>query len=291
MEAIRPRKPPRDRALAHAARGGAARERGAAAGTQISGAAKSLDKLAIYRQNGGRWIEWDRISVPLFTKIPFFEGLTPAEAETFARGCAWKRFDQGELMVDFEDCSTDVYFIVSGDVRVLMRGAGGKEMIFGDLGPDQFFGEMAAIDGEKRSANVTALTKVETCIMPASVFKSIIFSTPAICERLLKLMTNRLRASNVRLFERSVLDLRHRLYAELLRLAHPRHGVEGQSIISPPPLQQDLAARIGCRREQISREIHAMIEEGLAEKAKGGLVILHPKLLVSRISASLAEAD
>ena len=215
------------------------RERGAAAGTQISGAAKSLDKLAIYRQNGGRWIEWDRISVPLFTKIPFFEGLTPGEAETFARGCAWKRFDQGELMVDFEDCSTDVYFIVSGKVRVLMRGAGDKEMIFGDLGPDQFFGEMAAIDGEKRSANVTALTKVETCIMPASVFKSIIFSTPAICERLLKLMTNRLRASNVRLFERSVLDLRHRLYAELLRLAHPRHGVEGQSIISPPPLQQD----------------------------------------------------
>ena len=144
---------------------------------------------------------------------------------------------------------------------------------------------MAAIDGAKRSANVTALTKVEACIMPASVFKSIIFSSPAICERLLTLMTTRMRASNARLFERSVLDLRHRLYAELLRLARPRHGVEGQSIISPPPLQQDLAARIGCRREQISREIHAMIEEGLAEKAKGGLVILHPKLLENRISA------
>jgi len=252
---------------------------------------KILDKIGVYRQNSGRWIEWDRISVPLFAKIPFFEGLVPSEAESFARGCVWKRFDQGELVVDFEDSSTDVYFIISGEVRVLMRGAGGKEMIFGYLGPDQFFGEMAAIDGRKRSANVTALTKVEVCIMPASVFKSIIFSSPAICERLLTLMTTRLRASNARLFERSVLDLRHRLYAELLRLAHPRHGVEGQSIISPPPLQQDLAARIGCRREQISREIHAMIEEGLAEKAKGGLVILHPKLLESRISASLAEAD
>ncbi len=256
-----------------------------------SGAAKSLDKFVIYRQNGARWIEWDRASVPLFAKIPFFEGLAPGEAETFARGCVWRRFDQGELVVDFEDCSTDVYFIVSGEVRVLMRGAGGKEMIFGDLGPDQFFGEMAAIDGAKRSANVTALTRVEVCIMPASIFKSIIFSSRAICERLLRLMTSRMRASNARLFERSVLDLRHRLYAELLRLARPRHGVEGQSIISPPPLQQDLAARIGCRREQISREIHAMIEEGLAEKAKGGLVILHPKLLENRISASLAEAD
>jgi CRP-like cAMP-binding protein len=229
--------------------------------------------------------------VSLSAKIPFFEGLEPAEAESFARGCAWKRFECGELVVDYDDGSTDVYFIISGDARVLVRASGGKEMIFGDLGAGQFFGEMAAIDGAKRSANVTALTKVELCVMPASVFKSIVFSSPKICERLLTLLTTRLRASNARLFERSVLDLRHRLYAELLRLARPRRGFEGQSIVSPPPVQQDLAARIGCRREQISREIHAMIDDGLAEKAKGGLVILHPKLLESRISASLAEAD
>ncbi len=227
----------------------------------------------------------------LVAKIPFFEGLDQAETENLARGCAWKRFDHGELVVDFDDCSTDVYFIIAGDVRVLVRASGGKEMIFGDLGAAQIIGEMAAIDGAKRSANVTALTNAELCIMPAPVFKSVVFSSPPICERLLTLLTKRLRASNARLFERSVLDLRHRLYAELLRLAHPRHGFEGQSIVSPPPLQQDLAARIGCRREQVSREIHSMIEEGLAEKAKGGLVILHPRLLESRISASLAQAD
>ena len=227
----------------------------------------------------------------VFARIPFLDGLDPAEAEKFARGCATKRYEAGELVVDFDDHSTDVYFIISGDARVLVRAAGGKEIIFGDLGAGQFFGEMAAIDGEKRSANVTALTRVELCVMPASVFKSVIFSSPVICERLLMLMTTRLRALNARLFERSVLDLRHRLYAELLRLAHPRHGFEGQSIISPPPLQQDLAARIGCRREQISREIHGMIEEGVAEKAKGGLVILQPRLLKTRISASLDQAD
>ncbi|MGA8169218.1 MAG: Crp/Fnr family transcriptional regulator [Methylocystis sp.] len=227
----------------------------------------------------------------LLAKIPFFEGLDPSEADALARGCVWKRFEHGELVVDYDDHSTDVYFIVSGDVRVLVRAAGGKEIIFGDLGPGQFFGEMAAIDGEARSANVTALTNVELCIAPAPAFKAIVFSSPTICERLLVLMTKRLRAANARLFERSVLDLRHRLYAELLRLAHPRQGFEGQTIVSPPPLQQDLAARIGCRREQVSREIHAMIEEGLAEKAKGGLVILQPKLLVRRISASLADAE
>lgn len=226
-----------------------------------------------------------------FAKIPFFQGLDPNQAENFARGCAWKRFGERELVLDFDDRSNDVYFILSGDVRVLVRTPAGKEMIFGDLGAGQFFGEMAAIDGAERSANVTALTNVELCIVPAPVFKSIVFSSPVICERLLTLLTQRVRALNSRLFERSVLDLRHRLYAELLRLSHPRQGAPGQSIVSPPPIQQDLAARIGCRREQVSREINALIDEGLAEKAKGGLVLLQPSLLEKRISASLERAD
>lgn len=226
-----------------------------------------------------------------FGKIPFFHGLDPSQAENYAHSCSWKRFREHELVVDFDDCSSDVYFIASGDVRVLVRTPAGKEMILGDLGPGQFFGEMAAVDGAVRSANVTALTNVELCIMPAAVFKSIVFSSPVICERLLKLLTHRIRDLNARLFERSVLDLRHRLYAELLRLAVPRKGFDSQSIISPPPLQHDLAARIGCRREQVSREINVMIDEGAAEKIRGGLVLLQPSLLEKRISDILEKAD
>jgi CRP-like cAMP-binding protein len=126
--------------------------------------------------------------------------------------------------------------------------------------------------------------------MPAFVFKTIVLSQPEVCERLLKLLSGRVRELNTRLLERSALDLRHRLYAELMRLAAPRKGVEGQSTVSPPPLQQDLAARIGCRREQVSRELTAMIEEGLAEKTRGALVLLKPALLEARVRAALDHA-
>jgi CRP-like cAMP-binding protein len=223
-------------------------------------------------------------------RIPFFEGLDAAEAERTARRCTWRRFDERELVVDFDDTSNDVYFIISGEVRVLIRTPAGKEIILTDLEDGQFFGEMAAIDGAQRSANVTALTKAELCIMPGGVFKSLVFSQPPVCERLLRLLTGRIRGLNARLFERSVLDLRHRLYAELLRLAAPRKGHEGQLIISPPPLQHDLAARIGCRREQVNREIQAMAQEGLAEKIKGGLVLIRPTLIEQRVSACLEQA-
>lgn len=223
-------------------------------------------------------------------RIPFFQGLEPGEAERHARHCVWRRCGEGELVLDFDDHSTDVYFIVSGEVRVLIRTAAGKEMILGDIGAGRFFGEMAAIDGTKRSANVTALTNAELCVMPAAAFMTIVLSQPVVCERLLKLLSSRVRDLNTRLLERSALDSRHRLYAELLRLAAPRKGVEGQSIVSPPPLQHDLAARIGCRREQVSRELTAMIEEGLAEKTRGALVLLKPAMLESRVQAALNAA-
>lgn len=227
----------------------------------------------------------------VFDGIPFFTGLDSERVEALGRQCVRKRYAEDELVLDFDDESSDVHFIVSGDVRVLVRNAAGKEMILGDFGAGKFFGEMAAIDGAKRSANVTALTNAEILLVPPAVFREIVLHSPVISERLLRLLTARVRELNVRLFERSVLDLRHRLYSELLRMAGPRKGHPGQSIISPPPFQHDLAARIGCRREQVSRELGAMLEEGLAEKIRGGLVLLRPSALEKRVRDAMNQTD
>jgi len=222
-----------------------------------------------------------------FAGIPFFEDLPPDKAEMYGRSCTRRRYHEGELVLDFDDASSDVYFVVHGEVRVLIRTASGREMILGELGAGRYFGEMAAIDGLKRSANVTALTNTELCVVPAGVFLEVVLDEPRICHRLLRLLTLRVRELDTRLVEHSMLDLRHRLYAELLRLSAPRHAVAGQSIVSPPPRQQDLAARIGCRREQVSRELTTMMEEGLVEKTKGGLVLPRPETLRSRVQRVL----
>ena len=145
--------------------------------------------------------------------------LTPFE--TRAR---WRRFEPDEILVDFDDLSTDVYFLVSGEVRILIRTPSGKEIIFGEMRGGQYFGELAAMDGVKRSANVTALTRGEVCIMSAAVFREIVFSSQPVADRLFRLLTGRVRELNLRLMEQAVLDLRHRLYSELLRLSLPRAG-------------------------------------------------------------------
>jgi CRP/FNR family cyclic AMP-dependent transcriptional regulator len=222
-------------------------------------------------------------------QVPFFKDVTDLNFERFDRRCNWRRFDEGEVIIDYEDETSDVYFIIAGEVRILIRTQAGREVILAEMRAGQFFGELSAIDGTKRSANVTALTRSELCIMPANVFREVIFASATTGDRLLRLLTGRVRELNARLTEHSVFDLKHRLYSELLRMAGPRPGKPGQRSVTPPPFHHVLAARIGCRREQVTRELSAMAQEGLLEKTRGALVLVKPQVLEARLDEALRE--
>jgi CRP-like cAMP-binding protein len=222
------------------------------------------------------------------SSVSLFKGLGLDLAPYEARA-NWRRFDPEEILVDFDDPSTDVYFLLAGEVRVLMRTAAGKEVILDEMGPGELFGELAAIDGIARSANVTALTRGEACVLPAAGFREIVFSSQPVADRLFRLLTFRVRELNARLVEQTVLDLRHRLYAELLRLSTPRGHGDGERVVTPPPFHHDLAARIGCRREQVTREFTLMTQEGLIERTRGALVLKRPDVLQMRVAEAMRE--
>lgn len=229
------------------------------------------------------------VAMQTLAHVPFFKDVTDLDFERFDRRCNWRRCRSGEIVVDYEDESSDVYFIISGEVRILIRTQAGKEVILGETRAGQFFGEMSAIDGAKRSANVTALTNSEVCIMPTSVLWEIIFSSPTTCQKILRLLTGRVRELNARFAEHSIFDLKHRLYSELLRMAHPRPSRPDERAVTPPPFHHVLAARIGCRREQVTRELSAMAEEGLIEKTRGALILLQPRVLELRLNEAMRE--
>jgi CRP/FNR family transcriptional regulator, cyclic AMP receptor protein len=220
--------------------------------------------------------------------VLLFKGLN-IDLAPFEARAKWRRFDPEETLVDFDDLSTDVFFLLSGDVRVLMRTASGKEVILDEMRPGELFGELAAMDGIKRSANVTALTRGEACVMPAAVFREIVFSQKEVAERLFCLMASRIRELNARFVEQTVLDLRHRLYSELLRLSTPRSDRTGERVITPPPFHHIMAARIGCRREQVTREFTMMSQEGLIERTRGALILRQPEVLKARVADAMRE--
>lgn len=220
----------------------------------------------------------------MLSDIALFEGMAPDKLAGLARQCSWANYSEHELVVDFADDSTDVRFIISGGVRVIFRAPSGKEMILGEIGEGQFFGELAAIDGQTRSANVTALSRSRICKMPAGVFRALLADHPDIALKVMIVLSGRIRQLNMRLAEHSFLDARFRLYNELIRLSRPRSGKPDQRIISPPPNQSELAERIGCRREVVSREIARLKNENVVELTKGGLVLALPDALSHMLS-------
>lgn len=218
------------------------------------------------------------------SEIPLFADLPEDVSRRYARSCNWREYGEHELVIDIEDDSTDVRFIVSGSVRIIVRIAVGKEVILGEMSDGSFFGEISAIDNSPRSANVTTLTRSRICTMPASVFLDILREVPEIAMKILVMFAERVRSLNMRLAEHSFLQAKHRLYSELLRLSKPRAANAEHRIVSPPPTQRELAERIGTRREVVSRELNSLERAGHIEKARGGIIITNTGELQRRIS-------
>jgi CRP-like cAMP-binding protein len=221
--------------------------------------------------------------------IPLLSGLSEQDAQEFGARCIWKECAEGELLVDHCDESSDVRFILSGTVRVIVRVSEGRKVILNDAGPGDFFGELSAIDGHSRSANVTAITRCRMCIMPSSVFMEILDQSPKINRVVLNKLTKLVRILSNRLSEYSFLRAKYRLYAELLRLSSPRQGHPDQRVITPPPIQREIAERIASRREVVSREMKSLQREGCLEKTRGALILTDIDELNRRIAKGWSE--
>jgi CRP-like cAMP-binding protein len=220
-------------------------------------------------------------------KIGILRDLPEALLRRHGDRAAWLTAEAGQLILDFDDPSDEVFFVLSGSVRVVVRTAGGRELILQDVAAGGFFGEMAAIDGASRSASVTALHRCRICRLPGASFMAMVAESPTLSRRIMQLLTARIRETNARMLELTSLDVRHRLYAELLRVAGPP-ATDGSRSISPPPVQQILAQRIGARREPVSREIARLLREGILVRSRGALVIRTPGLLQDAVAAQMA---
>ncbi|MBR0682640.1 Crp/Fnr family transcriptional regulator [Roseomonas eburnea] len=214
-----------------------------------------------------------------------------------AEVASWRSYGPGGLILDLEDASSDVWFVLEGAVRIQVRTPAGRELILTDIPAGGMFGEIAAIDGAPRTAAATALVKSSLCMLPAAAFLDAACSTPAACRDLLRHVTEILRRQSKRLLEREALPVRLRVHAELLRLSRPRTGNDGRTsgeerVISPPPRQHVLAARIGARREAVSREFGELMRQGTIARERGGIVIRRPDALRRALDAELeAETD
>jgi CRP-like cAMP-binding protein len=215
-------------------------------------------------------------------RIPLFRSLSGEAVRRLDSQCVWRRAKAKEWVLDYADGGAELFFVSQGHVRVLIRTPAGKESILRDIRSGEYFGELAAIDGRPRSAGIAAVTDSVIACMPPTIFRGVVHAYPDVCDQLLVLLASQIRMLANRVNEYATLDVRTRIYAELLRLA--RTGRGGEAIISPPPTHAELAARVSSHREAVTRELNSLIRAGLLDRRRGALVLLDPAHLASIVA-------
>ncbi len=221
-------------------------------------------------------------------RVALLQGAPVTAFAALVAAARWVSAGPGEAIIDFDDATTDVFFVLQGSVRVLVRTADGRRtLIIGDLHAGEFVGEMSAIDNVPRSARVETLVFSRLCIVPAASFLGVAFAAPEIGARLMRRLTAKIRSQTYRLLEYATLPIRMRLAAELLRLGRPRP--DRTRVLTPPPTQEELAARIGARRETVSRELSALCRAGFVRRARAALILVDPEALRALVEAGLEQ--
>ena len=219
-------------------------------------------------------------------RCAIFDGLDEGEIDRLNTQCIWRRFDAGAEILSHQDDSTDVYFVAAGVVRVVIYSIRGRDTVFRDIDAGNYFGEIAAIDGGSRSASVVARTNAVVAIMPARVFRELMQRHASVCFRILQGAVGQIRYLSERINEFRTLDVRHRIYGELLRLARPRGADSDEAVISPPPVHQEVANRVSTRREAVARELKRLERDGMLRRSRGALIITDIAVLTKLVEAA-----
>jgi CRP/FNR family transcriptional regulator, cyclic AMP receptor protein len=169
------------------------------------------------------------------------------------------------------DRHNEVFFILSGTVRATFHGVAGKDVQFRDQHAGEMFGELAAIDGQPRSAEVIAVTETFLAVVSAADFLAIAAEHPAIARRVLNRLASLVRALSDRVVEFSTLGVNNRIHGELLRLAREFGVQDNQALIKPAPTHADIASRVSTHREAVTREIAALARAGILQRGRGCL--------------------
>lgn len=186
---------------------------------------------------------------------------------------------RGETIIEFQDETRDVYFIVSGRVRITFFSMSGKQVNFHDLPAGKMFGELSALDDQPRSTHVVAAETVTLAWAPQAVFLGLLAEYPPLALSVMQDLSRNVRRLTARVVEFSTRSVKARVWAELLRLAQGADPDATEEGLIEAVTHADIASRISTHREAVTREINDLIGEGVVEKRKRSLVIRRPDIL------------
>lgn len=166
-------------------------------------------------------------------------------------------FHAGDVILHARDTSAHFFLIKSGKVKISLRSdETEREVTLTYLKQGDFFGEMAILDGEPRSATATAATDTIALVGSRDHFLAKLREYPQIALNLLSIMSKRLRRADQQIEDLAFLDVQGRVARMLLEMAQ-REGQQTEVGILVPlqHTRQELASLVSTSRETLTRAL------------------------------------
>ncbi|MEO8031176.1 MAG: Crp/Fnr family transcriptional regulator [Gemmatimonadota bacterium] len=214
-------------------------------------------------------------SLAVLRRVPFFAGLPDEELAAIAELVREREYPKGSVILFAADQGDSLYLVAAGEVKVVLIGEDGREVVLSVMGEGNFFGEMSLLDDEPRSAHVIALQDTRLLLLRREDFRSRLRASPDLAIALLRELSRRLRRADDRIGSLVLLDVGGRVADQLLQAAD-----EGDGVVIARRLTHHLIGQmIGASRETVSRTMRDFVERGLIKVSRREITLLDRKAL------------
>ena len=196
------------------------------------------------------------------------EILDVIDLRDFAQHAISREFPKNTVVVKEGDRTDSLYIIVSGRVKIYVSDEG-KEVVLGESGPGEYFGEMVLDEGP-RSASVMTLVPTRFLVIPKEDFRDFVTKSPEFALHLILKLIKRVRTLTNDVKSLGLLDVYGRVARMLLELAVERDGV---LVVEARPKLQEMAVRVGASREMVGKILDDLAEGGYIE-VKGERIVI-----------------
>ncbi len=198
--------------------------------------------------------------------------MSPHLSELAQRGLL-RRYRKGTILIEEGDRGDTLYIIVSGRLRAFSSAANGREITFGIYGPGEYLGEMS-LDGGPRSASVETLEPSICSVVARDILDRFIDERPAFSFELLSKVIRRARAATLSAKNLALNSVYGSLKQLLEAAAKPRP--DGTAVVGERLTHQDIANRLGCSREMVSRVMKDLETGHYLRHHEDRVVIIRP---------------
>jgi len=206
----------------------------------------------------------------MLKEIPLFACLDDHALEKLRSAAVMRKYPKNTILFSKGDLSDSMYVVVQGKVKAVIFNEDGREMLLSIYKPGEYFGEMAMLDGQPRSASMVTKTPCQFLIIPRQDFKSALFGNPEMASRLLNRILGKLREATDRIEGLTFLNVYGRIVNLFLQMAQVQ---DGELMLAERLTHQEIANMVGSSREMVSRIMKELIGGGYIAVDKKTIVI------------------